>query len=354
MSEHEPNIWCLLGRKAGDNTQVRSLAEALGVSFTEKHIAARGWELLPHLLLRTTLLGIDRGASSELAAPWPDLVISAGRRNEPVARWIRRQSGGSTRLVHIGRAWAAPDCWDLVITTPQYFLPAQPNILHNQLPLHRQEPERLKAAAQDWQQRFAALPRPLVAVLVGGDSGKFVMTDDKGRRLGELAAGLAGRCGGSLVSAASPRTPQSAFDAMVAAADGPGLHFPWGGDNPYQALLACADAFVVTGESMSMLGEASATGKALYIFDLADADGRWWRRSYNYRYKPLSHRLAMTLAPMRFRRDVGRIQDALVHAGQAAWLTGDSEFTARAAVATDSGAELVRSAAAVRQLLPPR
>jgi hypothetical protein len=57
---------------------------------------------------------------------------------------------------------------------------------------------------------------------------------------------------------------------------------------------------------------------------------------------------------MRFRRDVGRIQDALVHAGQAAWLTGDSEFTARAAVATDSGAELVRSAAAVRQLLPPR
>ena len=103
MSEHEPNIWCLLGKKAGDNTQVRSLAEALGVSFTEKHIVARAWELLPHLLLRSTLAGIDQAASSELKPPWPDLVISAGRRNEPVARWIRRQSGNKTRLVHIGR-----------------------------------------------------------------------------------------------------------------------------------------------------------------------------------------------------------------------------------------------------------
>ncbi len=354
MSEHEPNIWCLLGRKAGDNTQVRSLAEALGVSFTEKHIVARGWELLPHLLLRVTLAGIDRSQSSELAPPWPNLLITAGRRNEPVARWIQRQSGGRTRLVHIGRPWAPLDAWDLVVTTPQYFLPEQSNILHNRLPLHRQQSQQAEAATV-WRERFEALQRPLVALLVGGDSGKFVLTNDKAASLGRLAAGLSGRAGGTLLCVASPRTPASAFAALTATAGEAAEVFPWGGDNPYQALLQLADAFVVTGESMSMMGEASATGKPLFIFDMADADGCWWRRGYNYRYKPLSHRLAMRLGPERMRRDIGRIQSALVEGGQAQWLTPASTLEAGAGLAAPSeNLELVRTADAVRQLLRSR
>ncbi len=354
MSEHEPNIWCLLGRKAGDNTQVRALAEALAVRFTEKQILARAYELLPQLLLRVTLAGIDRGASSELAPPWPDLVITAGRRNEPVARWIQRQSGGHTRLVHIGRPWAPLDAWDLVITTPQYFLPEQANVLHNQLPLHRRQAGEVP---DQWRQRFEPLPRPLIAVLVGGDSGKFVMTDDKGRRLGQLAGGLAQRADGSLVCVASPRTPISAFAALSDSAGAPAQCFPWGGENPYQSLLALADAFVVTGESMSMLGEAADSGKPLLIYDMADPDPRWWRQAHNYRYKPLSHRLAMRFGPQRMRRDVGRIQHALVRAGQASWLAEGSTVSGQSAAVVapfDSSAELLRSAQAVRRLLPPR
>ena len=194
MSEIEPNIWCLLGRKAGDNTQVRSLAEAVGGSFTEKHIVARSWELLPHLALRVTLAGIDRAASSELAPPWPDLVITAGRRNEPVARWIRKQSGGRTRLVAIGRPWAPLEAWDLIITTPQYFLPEAANILHNSLPLHRMSADALNLAGDRWRRALGHMPRPWIAVLVGGDSGKFVFTPAKGRRLGSWSNALAAPC----------------------------------------------------------------------------------------------------------------------------------------------------------------
>ena len=109
----EPLTWLLLGRKAGDNTQVRALAASLGWPCEEKQVLAQPWELLTHLSLGASLAGIDRQASSDFAAPWPDLVISAGRRNEPVARWIRQQSGGRTRLVHIGRPWAHPDQYDL-------------------------------------------------------------------------------------------------------------------------------------------------------------------------------------------------------------------------------------------------
>ena len=358
-------MWCLLGRKAGDNTQVLALADELGWGYEEKHIAAHAWELLPHLCLGVTLAGIDRDASSPLQAPWPDLVITAGRRNEPVAQWIQRQSGGATRLVHIGRPWAPLPVWDLIITTPQYFLPRQSNVRHNTLPLHRLAAGQLDGEAAQLRATVADLPRPWIAVLLGGDSGKFVFTPGKGARLGGLCSQLATQSGGSLLVTDSPRTPTDPGDALAQQLRVPHSYYRWGdtGPNPYRGLLALADAFVVTGESMSMLGEASAMGRPLFIFDLGDGEGRWWAQSHAWGYKPLSHRAAMRWGPVRMRRDIGQIQEALVVGGRATWLSDSTLQEAVALTLAGMGVdrsqgrvddELAQSAAAVRQLLLPR
>jgi mitochondrial fission protein ELM1 len=369
VSERDPLVWCLLGRKAGDNTQVLALAQELGYGFREKHIRARSWELLVHLGSRPSLAGIDRAASTALEPPWPDLVITAGRRNEPVARWIRQRSGGLTRLVHLGRPWARLEEWDLVVTTPQYFLPRQANIHHNSLPLLRWSPGELAAAAQGLRPRIAELPRPWIALLVGGDSGQFVLTADKGRRLGTLADELARDCGGSLLYTDSPRTPAAAGDALQQRLVAPGMAYRWGrseAGNPYRGLLALADGFVVTGESMSMLAEAAATGRPLFIFDMGDGETPWWRLRHGWRYKPLSHRFAMRFGPLRLRRDVGNIQRALVESGRASWLDEGSvpaaantlrqglEAIPDAASQAGANEELRQSAAAVRRLLTVR
>jgi mitochondrial fission protein ELM1 len=363
VSEGKITVWCLLGRKAGDNTQVLALARELGFGYVEKAIVARPWELLTHLGLQVTLAGIEQAESSPLDAPWPDLVISAGRRNEPVARWIKQQSGYRARLVHIGRPWAPLSTWDLVVTTPQYFLPQQDNILHNTLPLHRMPEVELAAAGERLRSRLADLPRPWIAVLMGGDSGRFVMTAGKGERLGAMANDLAAAAGGALLVTDSPRTPGPAGDALQAQLSAPHFCYRWGdaGDNPYRGLLALADAFVVTGESMSMLGEAAAMGVPLFIFDVGDGEARWWSLAHSYRYKPLSHRLAMRFGPQRMRRDIGNIQSALVGSGRAAWLepamipsaaavlkVSDAAIPAARGTADD---ELRRAAQAVRQLL---
>jgi len=368
VGEGSITVWCLLGKKAGDNTQVRALAEELGGGYEEKHIAARPWELLCHLGDGVTLAGIDRSRSTMLAAPWPDIVLSAGRRNEPVARWIQRQSGGRTRLVHIGRPWAPLSVWDLVITTPQYFLPEQANILRNRLPLHRVSTDDLLIAGEQLRPQLADLPRPWVAVLMGGDSGRFVMTRTKARRLGALARDLATAAGGSLLVTDSPRTPRAAGDALQAQLQVPHFCYRWGSGkvNPYRGLLALADGFVVTGESMSMLGEAADTSRPLYIFDVGDGAARWWLQPHSYRYKPLSHRLAMRIAPRRMRRDVGNIQNVLVGSGRAQWLHRDmiaeaaAELkksvnipTAGATTGFSARDELQRAALAVRRLVTP-
>ena len=357
----QAKLWVLLGHKAGDNAQVLALAEALGWPREDKHIVAKPWEIVPHLLLGPTLAGIDRRCSSPLGPPWPNLVISAGRRNEPVARWIRAQAGGAVRLVHVGRPWAERGTFDLVVSTPQYFLAEAPDVLVNPLPLHRITRARVDAAAARLASRFAHLPRPLTTVLIGGNSGPFVLTPDKGRRLAAGVNALLQQTGGAALVTGSRRTPQAAAEAVRAALDGPAEtqfgHDPDpDGENLYEAFLGLADRFVVTGESMSMLAEAGSLGRPLYIFDPGDGPGPWWRHAHNFRSKPLSHALAMRLAPVRMRRDISRIQSALVAEGRARWLDAAPDLIAAgedwaATAPEDPSADARRAADRVRALL---
>ena len=325
-------VWVLLGHKAGDNNQVRALAEKLGVSFAEKHMRYRRTELWTNLLFGPNLLGIRNACRAQLRPPWPRLIITAGRRNEPVARWIQRQAGHHVRLVHIGRPWARPDCFDLIVTTPQYSLDGYSNVMSFDLPLHRISDDRLEAAAAAWEPRLAHLPRPRIALLVGGESGGFHLDRAKTRRLGLEADRLAASLGGSLLISTSARTPRHAAADLAERIQSPNFLFEWHpsvSENPYLAFLALADRFIVTGESMSMLTEACATRRPVYIFDMKDRSGArsdkgpgaWIVRLGNaLRYRSITHRLAQRFAPIRMRRDVGRLHEALIKTGRAVWL----------------------------------
>ncbi len=359
----QAKLWVLLGRKAGDNAQVLALADAVGLPFEEKHIEARPWEIVSHLFLGPTLAGIETRASSPLTPPWPDLVISAGRRNEPVARWIRAQAGGAVRLVHVGRPWAHPSIWDLVVTTPQYFVPDAPNVLQVPLPLCRITRAEADAAANRIAPRLAHLPRPWTTVLIGGDSGQYVFTPDKGRRLAEGVNMLMAQTGGAALVTDSPRTPKAAADAFRGTLDGPAEIYSWHDPgpatiNPYLGFLGLADRLVVTGESMSMMAEAASLARPLYLFDPGDPPGPWWRHRHNFRSKPLSHALAMRLAPMRMRRDIASMQQPLIAAGRARWLEDAPSLVAEGetwatAAQLDPAEDAQRAARRVRALLDP-
>ena len=343
------SIWVLCGPKAGDNAQMLALAAAVG-EHEVRRLQFRATELVTNLLLRVTLAGVDRARSDALAPPWPDLVITAGRRNEPVARWLRRASGGRTRLVHVGRPWTSPSQFDLVVTTPQYFVPEAANVLTLPLPLHGITPARLDAAAQAWAPRLAHLPRPWTAVLVGGDSGPYRLTPARSARLGRALC--AAFPNGSLLVTTSNRTPAASVDALRTEIAGLPRHlFDWHrhdrADNPYLGYLALADRFVVTAESASMLAEASSQGRPLWMFDLAGPPAEPFG---GLRWKPFTFALAQHLAPRRLRRDVGRLHAHLLGSGTAAWLGSP------APVGECRGAELAAdaltlAAARVRELL---
>lgn len=349
-----PRTWALLGRKAGDNNQVLALAEALGWPYATCEIRNRPWELVTNVLAGSRLWGVDRRRSTPLQPPWPELVISAGRRNEPVARWLRERSGGSARLVHIGRPWAPLAAFDLIVTTPQYFLPAAAgNVLHSRLPLHRIDPQAARAAAAGLEPELAALPQPRTLVLLGGDSGPFVFTAEKARNLALLVDKLVAAQGGAVLATDSRRTPAAASAAFRTTLRASCRFFAWRDPGPgrYLALLGAADRLVLTAESMSMLAEALAMGKPLHLFSLHDA-GPWWCRAHSWRIKPLGHRLAMACGPRRMRRDVTRMLELAVAEGRAHWLGAPPPAAAEPAPPEPAeGSDLERAAARVRALL---
>ena len=338
-----PRVWVMMGHKAGDNSQILALAEALGWPFETKRLVYRPTELLTNLTAPLTLLGIVRRKSSPLAPPWPDLIISAGRRNEPPCRWIQARAGKRVRLVHCGRPWAAIECFDLIVTTPQYRLPQRANVLHNLTPLQRVSTARLEEARTLWQPRLAHLPRPHIAVMVGGNAGPYVLDAEAGTLLGRAASAFAARSGGSLLVTTSARTPPKATQALADALDGPHELFRWSpqaaADNPYFGYLAVADSFIVTCESMSMLAEACSTCKPVHMFDLDTGPQLRWpllagllgaapassltRRLRRLRFQPLVYRTAMVTGPRRLTRDTRIIQRQLIAAKRAVWLGED-------------------------------
>lgn len=348
-------MWLLEPYRAGEQQQVLALAEALGWPFERKRLhrhRLRG--AVTNLGRGTGRAGIDPQRSDPLTPPWPDLLITAGMRNEPVARWVRAQSAGRTRLVHVGRPWADPARFDLVITTPQYRLPGRPNVLHNDLPLHRVHGARLAAAAARWTAAVAALPAPRIAVIVGGHSGPYTLGARAARRLLTEAATLARAAGGSLLITTSPRTPAAALAELRRDCGVPVQLYAWRGDdpdNPYFGYLALADALVVTADSVSMLAEASATGKPLYLFDLGA--GRQRMRPGpgdgvdDRRFGALLYRALMRWGWQRLSRDITLVHRQLIAGGRAAWL-GDPAPAGGAR----ADADLERALARVRALFP--
>jgi mitochondrial fission protein ELM1 len=314
------------GYRAGERAQILALAEALGWPFEVKELDYRPSAARISLFRDSNLRGFRLDRSSRLVPPWPDLVITAGMRNEPACRWIRAQSAGRTRIVHIGRPWARLEQFDLVVTTPQYRLPARSNVLHNTLTLHRVTAARLQAEARRWESRLAALPRPRIAVIAGGDSGPMTFGRKAAARLAREASTMARAQGGSLLVTTSARTAPAAAEALAAAIEAPVHFYRWrrdDDDNPYFGYLALADAIIVTADSISMLTEACATGKPVYMFDPETASGAAAGPNdggRDFRLSGTLYRWMMHWGPKRLSRDIGLVHRRLLEGGHAVWL----------------------------------
>lgn len=312
MTDGKQLIWALQTARAGDNAQILEIARRLDCNTVIKNVTFNALHNLPNWVLGASLASLAPEVQRQFAPPWPSLVIAAGKRTVPVMRWIKAASGGRTKLVQIGRPRAALTYFNLVISTPQYGLPKEPNVVEIALPFASPLPVSSQEISY-WTEEWKDLPRPWVVVFIG--AGRFPLRlgapeiRDLGAKLSRLSA--------SLIVVASPRSKLEVLTALARHLEScPAKFYPWStGANPYQAGLALANRIVVTSDSMSMVSEAINSGKSVNIFRLPVS---WlfplW--SANRGFTAWLSRQGLLQAP----RNMSAVIDSLIAQGYAAAL----------------------------------
>jgi mitochondrial fission protein ELM1 len=284
-------VWVLDDPRVGTANQAIGIAERLGVPFRRVPMVWNPWTAhIAGLMPRGSLAGLrqpSRGIAADLARSAagvslpagrlpgggvvrPEVVISAGRRSGAVALWMKHQFG--CKLVHCMSPGLGGllrySMFDLLVI-PEHDRPAPaPNVIPVLGAPHRVSPLLLRQAKVAWQERLGHLPRPRVALLVGGPPRSTGMPPAMAHTLARQVARLVAARGGAVLATTSRRTGGEATEA-VSAGLSQCLHliYRWGepGENPYHGFLANADAIVVTGDSVSMVSEACATTAAVYV-----------------------------------------------------------------------------------------
>jgi uncharacterized protein len=274
--DHLPQIWALHDGKIGMANQATGLAEALGWPIVQKRLEIRApWRYLAPSLWLAPSLAIDP-SGARLEPPWPDIVIGCGRNSIVPARLVKRASGGRTFWVQIQDPRFARSEIDLIVA-PQHDPTSGENVFRTLGAVHRVTPEKLSADAARWAPTFAALPHPLIAVLIGGDNAVYRLTEAMFASLCDRLVALA-KSGVGLIITPSRRTGEAQRAMLQKRLAGQNV-FIWdgNGDNPYFAMLGTADAIIVTADSVSMISEAASTGKPVHIIELEGGSAKFAR-----------------------------------------------------------------------------
>lgn len=295
-------IWAVSDGRVGIEAQVLGLAEAVArvrpATVVAKTIGWRfglgrlPWPLIPPFALRS---------DSPIAAPWPDIWVGAGRASLPLSTRVRRWSGGKTFVAQTQDPRRAAPLFDLVVAPAHDGLNGD-----NVLPIigapNRMNAEDFARDLARFRGRIDPLPRPRVAMIVGGKSHSHDLSPERARRMAAEVADAVTAIGGSLLVSFTRRTPRGAQAMLTQGLAGvPGWIWDGEGDNPYFAFLAAADIILVTADSTNLATDAATTGKPVHLlamdgggakFDRFHADLA--RRGIARRFGETAERLAAT------------------------------------------------------------
>jgi len=271
-----PACWVITDGKPGMENQCLGLAEAMGITPDIKRLRLpRAWrELSLHL-------GWGGGPAlvrAEIVPPWPDLLIASGRTSVLASLHVKQASGGRTFTVQIQRPVVGINRFDRVIA-PAHDALRGDNVISMTGALYRASPQLLQQEAAKWSAQFAYLPRPYVAVMIGGPN----LAISPLRRLSSYRLGpgavteianqlrtLARTAGAGLLITASRRTGAANVARLrTILRDCAAWIWHGEGENPYYGILGLADNFIVTSDSVNMICEACSTGKPVQIIQLS-------------------------------------------------------------------------------------
>jgi uncharacterized protein len=264
----DPSAWILSDAYAGLQAQAIGLAEAAGLAHEVRTLVPRPpWRWIAARAWPAPLLAVPDAVRGVL----PQVVIGSGGKAASVIAALRRRGA---QVVQVQHPRMDPRRFDLIVVNRHDGLTG-PNVVVTRTALHRVTPRRLADAAEIWRGAIVALPRPLVAVLVGGSNGRHRLDLAAGVALAEQLAEMVRRDHVGLMLTPSRRTDRAVMRVLRERL-GPLGAWVWDGqgENPYFGMLALADVIVATEDSVSMVSEAVATSAPVLLAGLPGSSRR--------------------------------------------------------------------------------
>jgi uncharacterized protein len=253
-------VWTVSEEKAGTLTQCLGIARNL-----DRNPTAR-------IFRKQTRVERIFSAFRQIAAEKaPDILISCGSISERYVADIKKAYGGRPLAVHLQPPRRDPDLFDMVFVSRHDWTEAMesdPKYFRMTGVPHRIGPDLLATRRESARVRFAPGGEPIVTLLIGGSTWAYAFDRQTIERIIATATDLVDQ--GYVVLASTSRRSEPEILARLMEINSPRLIL-WDrtGDNPYIDYLAAADAFIITADTVTMVCEASMSGKPIHIFPLA-------------------------------------------------------------------------------------
>ena len=279
LQSGEPLCWVLSDGTAGMVSQSLALAKALDLSYFDVRIFASPiYRLFPQMGNWMGMPISPRRNDRRIGPPWPDVLITTGKRTTGAALAIKRLSGGQTKIVQIQDPRISPLNFDVMVVPRHDALSTKgyEHIVVSKGSLNRLSLTEI-AAAQKEVSREMKGPRNLAktAVMIGGHNKRYRASADDFSQFADQLVAYVGKQKRHLMLVGSRRTPHEALQ-LISRRLGMISHHIYDGKsvNPYPGVLGIADEIIVTSDSVNMATEACLTGKPVFVGQLQQEQGR--------------------------------------------------------------------------------
>ena len=263
QSGHFP-CWGICDGAAGHRSQVTGLCASIGLPHEvfEVHLKLP-WRRFPSALVPVSPFAFREADRLRENSP-PRVLVTCGKQTVAASLLCKQRFGAGVFTVHLQHPHVDLNQFDLIVA-PEHDGLSGPNVVSTLGAMHPVTREVLEFAVRRGPGGgLETLTAPFVAVLLGGPNRYYAFDE---RDVNQLAGHLeqVADSGRQLVIVPSRRTPEAAV-ANLRKRFG-AAHFIWNGEkeNPYLAALALSSHIVVTGDSVSMVSEATATGKPVLV-----------------------------------------------------------------------------------------
>jgi len=278
-------IWILADDRPGTASQGIGLAEEIGFEYKIIKLTYSFFAKLPNCFFSNSLLRLSPNCRKEIQEInyLPNLIISAGRRAAPIALFLKKQSGGQTKITQIMNPDLDFRKFDFVILPKHDGISAKKftNVITTIGALTKTNEKLIIKEQKKFSSWFQNIEKTKIALLVGGSSGKTKFTKESAIKLAKSATEIANNMNATLLVLNSRRTEAELTDAIKSNLKCDFKFFDWRelqNENPYLAILGYADFFIITGDSVSMISECCSTGKPVYIFNEKEISAKKHKR----------------------------------------------------------------------------